>query len=181
MSGKRFSGLHHIAFATKNIEATYNFYHERLGMPLVHSENHRQGKGYFKHFFFDMGAGQYLAFFEIHNVGEREDYRTDLNGAAGMPPWVTHIAFQMESEEAYQAVLTRCKSNGIRLAAEVDHGWCKSLYFADPNGLTLELTYVTDPEGFRQDPKDAYDLLFQKPEDIGEETRKTKIKRDLGS
>ena len=34
--------LHHVAFATRDPEATYQFYTEKLGMPLVHTENHLQ-------------------------------------------------------------------------------------------------------------------------------------------
>lgn len=175
------TGIHHIAFATKCSEATYKYYHERLGMPLTRTENHRKGKGYFKHFFFDMGGGQFLAFFEVNNVGERDDFRTDINLAVGVPMWVNHIAFKVDTDEGYEALKKRCRDNGAAPLAEVDHDWCKSFYLMDPNGLMLEFTYNHHPEGFAQDPKVAYDLLFQDPKDIAEDTRKTKVDTKVGA
>src|SRR5262245_61881363 len=60
--------LHHVAFAARDVEATYDFYSRRLGMRLVHAENHLTDKGWFRHFFFDMGGGEALGFFAFENV-----------------------------------------------------------------------------------------------------------------
>ena len=81
----RSRSIHHIAFATRDPEATYEFYARKLGMTLLHTENHRQGDGYFRHFFFDMGGGEALAFFEVHGVGEKADFRTDISRGLGLP------------------------------------------------------------------------------------------------
>lgn len=166
-------GIHHVAFATKDSKTTYDFYHNKLGMPLCHTENHLQGKGHFRHFFFDMGNEQYMAFFEIDNVGESEEYRTDISTGLGMPVWVNHIAFNAENEEKYQELAARVKSAGIPVMGEVDHGWCKSIYFADPNMIMLEFTYTQDEEKFAQTHDEAYDLLFNTPmESVGDDSRK---------
>lgn len=169
------NGIHHIAFGTKATKATYEFYHQRLGMTLARTENHRKGKGWFKHYFFDMGGGQYIAFFEIKDVGERADFRTDINLAVGTPMWINHVAFKVDTAERFDEIVARCKQNAVPLLAQVDHDWCKSVYFIDPNGLMLEFTHDYNPAGFKQDPQLAYDLLFQDPADIAEETRKTKV------
>lgn len=170
----RAKGLHHLAFATKSSEATYDFYHNKLGMALKRTENHRQGKGYFKHYFFDMGAGQCMAFFELHGVGEKEDYRTDVSTSLGMPVWINHVAFDIENETNYQAMKTRLKQQQVELLGETDHGWCKSLYLLDPNRIMLEFTYTTVENALEEQGHDtAYDLLFNSEDkDIGEETRK---------
>ena len=34
-----------------------------------------------RHLFFDCGAGASMAFFEVRNVGEREDYATDVSAS----------------------------------------------------------------------------------------------------
>ncbi|WP_420436052.1 VOC family protein [Candidatus Poriferisodalis sp.] len=31
-------GLHHVAYATKDLEATHRFYEELMGFPLVHAQ-----------------------------------------------------------------------------------------------------------------------------------------------
>ena len=40
-------GVHHVAYTTRDAEATYDFYANKLGMPLLHTENHLQGEGFF--------------------------------------------------------------------------------------------------------------------------------------
>lgn len=173
-------GIHHLAFGTRDSKATYDFYHNKLGMPLVRTENHRQGKGYFRHYFFDMGGEQYMAFFEVHNVGEKKDYKTDLSESVGLPLWVNHISFKVENEAIYEQLKQRAKQNDVPILAEVDHDWCKSLYMTDPNGIMLEYTFDYDPAAFPQDSKEAYDLLFNLPEEaITEDTRKNKVDTDV--
>lgn len=167
-------GIHHVAFASRDTQATYDFYHNKLGMKLFRTENHRQGEGYFRHFFFDMGNDQLIGFFEVNNVGERPDYKTDLSGSLGLPLWVNHIAFNTETEERFEQIKNRAKENGVRFFAKIDHDWVKSIYFLDPNGITLEYTYEV-PGVLKADPQDsetAYKLLFQPAETIGPETSK---------
>ncbi|OUS26800.1 hypothetical protein A9Q99_16410 [Gammaproteobacteria bacterium 45_16_T64] len=172
------NGIHHLAFGTKSSKYTYEFYAEKLGMPLVRTENHRQKGGYFRHYFFDMGRDQYLGFFEIHDVGENEEYRTDLSTGLGMPIWVNHIAFDVGSKENFDLLNARCEEKGIAPRRVADHGWCQSLYMVDPNMIMVEFVYTCDPKAFRdQTPEQAYDLLFNTPkEDIPEESRKKSTK-----
>lgn len=167
-------GLHHVAYGTRATEATYDFYNNKLGMPLIHTELHRVKKGYFRHFFFDMGCGQHLAFFEIHDVGEQADYRTDPSTGLGMPVWVTHISFRMNDKASYDALLKRCQDKGLQVMSEVDHDFCQSFYLIDPNFLMVEFTYDTDLELFGKGGHDeAYRRLFLvKPEEIGEDAYK---------
>lgn len=166
-------GYHHTAFATKDIQATYAFYHEKLGLPLAHTELHRNGDGWFKHFFFDLGEGQLLGFFAFENVGEKPDYGTNISTGLGTPAWVNHLAFNVGNEESYQTMKQRAVDNGLRLAGETDHDWCKSIYLMDPNGILVEFTYTHRPERYNQTPEEAYEKLFETaPEDIPESSRK---------
>jgi catechol 2,3-dioxygenase-like lactoylglutathione lyase family enzyme len=174
-AGTRYpNGIHHLAFGTRCSKSTYAFYHDKLGMPLVRTENHRHKKGYFRHYFFDMGRAQYIAFFELQNVGERQDYRVDISTGLGMPLWINHLAFDIGDEEHYQAMKQRLIDHKVTLLGETDHGWCKSLYLVDPNMIMLEFTYTHDAAHFHdQTPEEAYRLLFDVPaEQIEEESRK---------
>jgi catechol 2,3-dioxygenase-like lactoylglutathione lyase family enzyme len=168
----RSKSLHHVAYATRDPEATYAFYTGKLGMPLVHAENHRQGDGYFRHFFFDMGNGDYLAFFAIENVGEEEGYRTDVSSGAGMPVWVNHIAFRLDTDAELDAMKAQLHERGIEHLHEIDHGWCRSIYTVDPNGIMVEFCVTTDAPAFAQTEEEALRLLRLPPDRIGEETRK---------
>jgi catechol 2,3-dioxygenase-like lactoylglutathione lyase family enzyme len=170
----RANGIHHLAFGTRCSKATYEFYHEKLGMSLVRTENHRHKKGYFRHYFFDMGRDQYIAFFELENIGERPDYRVDISTGLGMPLWINHVAFDIGDETRYQAMKARLVENKVTLLGETDHGWCKSLYMVDPNMIMVEFTYTHDPDKFAdQTPEEAKGLLFDvRPDQFEEDSRK---------
>ena len=168
-------GIHHIAFGTRCTRATYEFYHEKLGMPLVHVENHRHKKGYFRHFFFDMGQDQELGFFEIHDVGESPDYRTDPSTGLGMPIWVNHVSFRIPDKESYEAFKARLQEKGVMILGETDHDFCQSMYLLDPNMLMIEFSYDTDTSKFGMSHDQAYKLLFDTPaEEIPESSYKGK-------
>lgn len=164
--------LHHVAFATRDVEATYDFYARKLGMPLVHCENHRNGRGWFRHFFFDMGNGEVLGFFAVENVGEKEGWRSDISTGLGLPVWANHLAFNVENVEAVTAMRRRCEENGVEILMEVDHGWCHSIYMVDPNGIMVEFTTTTRPDLFAQSEAEALRLLRQPAEEFKEEDRK---------
>jgi hypothetical protein len=46
---------------------------------------------------------------------------------------------------------------GVAQLMEVDHGWCHSLYYVDPNGIMVEL--CRDTPGFTPNPSEAHRLL----------------------
>ncbi|MFQ5416141.1 MAG: VOC family protein [Myxococcota bacterium] len=164
--------IHHVAYATRDPEATYDFYAKKLGMTLLHAENHRHGDGYFRHFFFDMGQGECLAFFSVSDVGEQPDYRTQISVGNGLPIWVNHIAFRLDTIEELESMKKRLQGHGVENMHEIDHGWCRSLYSLDPNGIMVEFCVTTEPEAFLQTEDEALRLLRQSPEEIGEATRK---------
>ncbi|HXJ35292.1 MAG TPA: VOC family protein [Candidatus Eisenbacteria bacterium] len=164
--------FHHVAFGTKDLEATYDFYANRLGLELSHCENHRSGTGWFKHFFFHIGNGEQLGFFAFHDVGERPACRTDISTGLGLPVWINHVAFNLGSMAEIEAMKARAQSSGVKLAMEIDHGACYSIYFVDPNGIMVEFATDTAGEMFTQAPAEALRLLRQDPSEIGEEHRK---------
>ena len=50
-------GIHHVAYACRDLEATNRFYTELMGFELVHTEIKAIEGGYFRHVFYDTGAG----------------------------------------------------------------------------------------------------------------------------
>jgi catechol 2,3-dioxygenase-like lactoylglutathione lyase family enzyme len=168
----RATRVHHIAFGTRDVAATHDFYAKRLGMPLVHTENHRSGKGWFRHFFFAIGNDEYLGFFAFENVGEKPGYRTDISTGLGLPPWINHVAFNVADLAALEDMKERCRRNGVEIEGEMDHGWCRSIYLRDPNGILVEFTTTTDAAAFGMSEAEALRLLRQRPEEFGAAQRK---------
>lgn len=152
--------IHHVAYATRAVAATVRFYDELLGFPLVHTEVEQRsseaGEHKMTHLFFDTGDGASIAFFTLDNVGEQADFRTDLAESVGVPVWVNHCAFR--ATEAQQVeVKARMATGGIEPLMELDHGWCHSVYFVDPNGIMVEL--CRDTPGIEPDRDAAHTQL----------------------
>jgi glyoxylase I family protein len=152
--------FHHVAYATKDVEATTHFYSDLMGFPLVHTEVQGVGESWVRHVFYDIGGGESLAFFQINAVGESPGYSTDVSDSVGLPVWVNHAAFRATAEQQ-QTVRARMEAADIKPLMEQDHGWCHSLYYLDPNGIMVEL--CRDTPGFAPDPVEAQRLAGADP------------------
>jgi catechol 2,3-dioxygenase-like lactoylglutathione lyase family enzyme len=159
-------GIHHVAYACRDLEATNRFYTELMGFELVHTEVNEVEGGYFRHVFYDTGAGGMLAFFDVHGVGEAAEWDSAVSTGNGLPVWVNHIAFAAD-EARMEAARARMAGAGIEPLMELDHGWCHSLYFRDPNGIMVE--FCRDTPGFERDPEQATAMLTAVP--AGRSTR----------
>jgi catechol 2,3-dioxygenase-like lactoylglutathione lyase family enzyme len=155
-------GFHHVAYACRDIEATTEFY-EALGFPLVHTEVSGVADHFLRHVFFDTGDGSCIAFFDVHGVGEQPDWRSDISTGNGLPVWVNHVAFTADAARQEQ-VRTRMNELGIAPLMELDHDWCHSLYYQDPNGIMVE--FCRDTPGFVADPAKARSLITALPQPL---------------
>jgi catechol 2,3-dioxygenase-like lactoylglutathione lyase family enzyme len=137
----------HVALATNDIDATHRFYTEVMGFSLakVVAAPTPGNHGWARHVFYDCGGRQYIAFWDLHDptLGE---FPTDLSTSHGLPEWVNHLAWDATDEDTYQAHLQRWLSHGITVA-EIDHGFCKSIYTTDPNGIMVEFCLLTSELG----------------------------------
>ena len=155
----------HIAFATKDIEATHRFYTEAMGFRLakVVAAPTPGDTGWARHVFYDCGNGEYIAFWDLHDATMTE-YSTDLSTSVGLPPWVNHLAWDGVDEDTYQGHLRRWREQGM-FVAEVDHGFCKSIYANDPNGIMVEFCLMTRVLG-EQDEEEARAVLTAEQPDL---------------
>lgn len=69
---------------------------------------------------------------------------------------MNHVAFRA-TEAKQNEVRARMDAAGVKALMDVDHGWCHSLYYLDPNGIMVEL--CRDTPGFQPDPQRARALL----------------------
>lgn len=157
--------FHHVAYATRDVEATTHFYQDLMGFPLVHTEVQAFGDSWIRHVFYDIGATgegepESIAFFQFEGVGEQPDWTTDVSDGVGLPFWVNHCAFRA-TEAKQEEVRARMAAEGINPVMEQDHGWCHSLYYLDPNGIMVEL--CRDTPGFAPDRAEATRLLTADP------------------
>lgn len=137
--------LHHVAYRCRDARETVDFYTRVLGLRYAHAvRNDRvpSTQEFYPHLhvFFEMDDGSYVAFFEVPN---ERPMALDPN----TPAWVQHLALEIDGEQAMQAAMDRLRSHGVDFIGPVDHGFVQSIYFFDPSGHRLELTYRSDRPG----------------------------------
>ncbi len=148
-------GFSHIGLSTLDLDRTRAFYEGVLGMPAVRCDTIeiKEG-GRIRHIFFDAGEGQLLAFMEPGGVaGIPAEYDAGINRGLGVPDAFYHLAFEIGSVEALEAKRAALIARGVAVSPVVDHGWMKSIYLKDPNGLMLEFACTTRQLGDEDDTK----------------------------
>jgi catechol 2,3-dioxygenase-like lactoylglutathione lyase family enzyme len=124
-------GLHHFALICSDVRTTIDFYQGVLEFPLTEIFENRDYAGS-NHFFFDIGHGNLLAFFDLPGL--------DLGPYAEVLGGLHHLAISV-TQERWDHL------RGKLDAASVDHvvESERSIYFRDPDGARLEL--LADPLG----------------------------------
>src|SRR5580700_627704 len=132
--------LHHTAYVTKDQEKTRKFYEEVIGLPLTATWCETDmlfGKERtYVHTFYGIGDGGALAFFQFANPEDQAEF-----GPAMPQSPFHHIALQVDAE-TQAAIEGRIAKAGIKPPQTyvLEHGYCRSVYVSDPNGLILEFT-----------------------------------------
>jgi catechol 2,3-dioxygenase-like lactoylglutathione lyase family enzyme len=123
--------VHHVALLSSDVETTVRFYQDLLGFPLTEMFENRDYTGS-THFFFDIGNGNALAFFDMPGL--------NLGAYAEVLGGLHHLAISMPPEQ-WDAAKARLDDAAIEYA----HIDGSSIYFRDPDGARLEL--ISDPLG----------------------------------
>ena len=139
-------GIHHLGLATHDMEATLDFYERVLGFETkVTDLMQPEGGGAIRHAFLDAGDGELIAFMECNEVpGISDDFDAGINKGLGIRGGIMHFAFKADDENDLEARRDDLREKGVTCTDPVDHGWCKSIYFRDPNDLQLEFCCLTD-------------------------------------
>jgi len=130
-TGSSARGVHHLALISSDVEATIEFYQGVLEFPLTEMFENRDYGGS-THFFFDIGNGNALAFFDLPGL--------DLGPYAEVLGGLHHLAISVEPER-WERLRGRLEDAGVA----VQHVDGSSLYLRDPDGARLEL--ISDPLG----------------------------------
>jgi catechol 2,3-dioxygenase-like lactoylglutathione lyase family enzyme len=138
-------GFSHIGLSTLDMEKTRAFYEEVMGFKVIADDMIRISEGgSIRHVFFDVGHDQLLAFMESQGVsGIPKTYETSINKGLGVPASFYHFAFEAGSPAAVAAKRDELRAKGVEVTDMVDHSWAQSIYFRDPNGMSLEYCCLT--------------------------------------
>jgi len=122
-------GVHHVALLSRDVERTIAFYQDLLEFPLTELFENRDYQGS-THFFFDIGNGNLLAFFDFPGL-DLGDYAEVLGG-------LHHLAISVEPER-WAHLRVKLEAAGV----DSHHMSGSSLYFRGPDGERLEI--IKDP------------------------------------
>ena len=138
-------GVHHLGLATHDMEATLDFYENVLGFEARVCEMiEPKTGGAIRHAFLDVGNDELIAFMECNEVpGVSPDFDPGINRGLGIRGGMIHFAFKVDDEVELEKKRDELREKGVKVTEVVDHRWCKSIYFKDPNGIQLEYCCLT--------------------------------------
>ena len=145
----RYTGIHHVALATGDMDRTIRFWRDLLGMRLVAG----LGRPGFRQYFFEVSAGDLIAFFEwpgVEPLAER-DHGAPQEGRVGFD----HVAIGVAERKDLWELKDRLEVAGFWASEVVDHGFIHSLYSFDPNEIPIEFSYSLPGEDPRSAPIQA--------------------------
>ena len=136
-------GVHHITLVGADRRTSLDFWEGLLGMPFVFEQPNLDNPDE-SHLYFDPGDGRLITIFTDESR-PADSSRTSTEVGA-----VHHLAFTV-SQSVFDQVEARLDARQISHSGRKDRGFMESIYFEDPLGLTIELTYYrfTVPEGHR--------------------------------
>jgi catechol 2,3-dioxygenase-like lactoylglutathione lyase family enzyme len=153
-------GINHLALVTSDMDATVRFYHGVLGARLVTTI----GTPTFRHYFFEFGPQNTVAFFEYTDV-ELDTFAKPAGIPDRRASQFDHLSFNVPDEDALHTLQARLKAAGCEVTDVVDHGMIRSVYFTDPNGIALEASWWTlDATGRTTDYRD--ERFFADPDPV---------------
>lgn len=141
MAKSRLPGrLHHTAYVTRDMEATRKFYEDVLGFPLIATWSESDelfGKlRTYCHCFFGLADGSALAFFQFANADDQAEFGPKMP----FSPF-HHVALHVD-KKTQKELEARIKAAGFKDPETyvLEHGYCRSVYVTDPNGMLVEFT-----------------------------------------
>lgn len=164
--------IHHLAIAASDFRKSHAFYTEAMGFKLCKVvKRHALGGpevGWTKHVFYETGHGGLFALWDLHLPQlEGKKWSASWSSGLGLPTWVNHVAFLVDSPEALIEKRQRWLDHGLRVS-QVKHEFIESIYTLDPDKNLVEFTVATTPLN-DEDRREAHELIFDDtPATIGE-------------
>ncbi len=147
----KYTGIHHLAMATADMNQTIRFWRDLLGMRLVIGT----GRPGYRQYFFEISPRDMIAFFEWPDVKPlpEKDHGVPVQGPFGFD----HISIGVASDETLWEVKDTLEAAGIWVSGVVDHGFIHSIYSFDPNNIPIEFSAPVPDVDCRRSPvmKDA--------------------------
>jgi catechol 2,3-dioxygenase-like lactoylglutathione lyase family enzyme len=137
------NGVHHLAIATKDIKKQIEFYTQVVGMELV-ALYWMHGVQKTFHGFLRMNDSSSIAFVQGPEMAAIEGVPGVSHARWAADPVAAgvmqHLALNVDSYDDLLAIRDRVRTHGHWVMGPIDHGFCKSIYLAAPEGIMLEFS-----------------------------------------
>jgi catechol 2,3-dioxygenase-like lactoylglutathione lyase family enzyme len=132
--------LHHTAFVSSNLEATRAFYEDLIGLTLLatwcESDVLFGSERTYCHCFFGLADGSALAFFQFADPEDQKLFGPKMPASP-----FHHVALLVDAEtQAGIEKRLRAANYAEPRIYVLEHGYCRSLYVNDPDGMICEFT-----------------------------------------
>ncbi len=142
----KYTGIHHLAFATGDLDATIRFWRDLLGLRLLYG----YGQPGYRQYFFEVSPNDLIAFFEWP-AATPLPRRTHGTPVAG-PFAFDHVSLGVGNEETLWELVGKLTAAGFPASDVIDHGFIRSVYSFDPNGIPIEFSYALEDFDIRRRP-----------------------------
>ncbi len=137
------NGVHHLAICTKDIKKQIEYFTDVVGMELV-ALYWMHGVDNTFHGFLKLSDSSSIAFVQHPDVAKIQPIKgvshaghTAQNVAPGA---MQHLALNVDTYDDLLAIRDRVRAHGQWIMGPLDHGFCKSIYLAAPEGIMLEFS-----------------------------------------
>lgn len=143
----KYTGINHLAMATRDMDRTIAFWRDLLGMRLVVG----LGRPGYRHYFFQVTDRDMIAFFEwpkVESIAEK-DHGVPVKG----PFAFDHVSFEVENGECLWDLKDKLEAADIWVSEVIDHGFIHSIYTFDPNHIPIEFSAPVVGVDIRKHPR----------------------------
>ena len=143
----RYTGINHLALATRDMDTTIRFWRDLLGMRLVAG----LGSANYRHYFFEISPTDMIAFFEWPDVASIsvKDHGVPVKGKLAFD----HVAVGVENDDDLWELKDRLEAAGFWVSEVMDHGFIHSIYTFDPNNIAIEFSAMVPDVNMGANPK----------------------------
>ena len=135
------NGVNHLALSTRDMKGQLTFFAEVLGCP-TRALYWMHGVENTFHGFVELAPDSYVAFVQTEKNPTEPIWNVTHSGNSAGPVTagtMQHLALNVDTLDALLTMRDRIRSHGIQVLGPIDHGMIRSIYFAGPEGLSLEV------------------------------------------
>jgi len=139
-------GVNHLALSTRDMKGQLEFWCDVMGCPLK-ALYWMHGVENTFHGFIELAEDSYVAFVQHPDNAKDIEWGVTHAGNPGAPVTagtMQHVAFHVDTLDDVLVMRDRIRDRGVQVLGPIDHGFIQSMYFAGPEGLSLEICTGSD-------------------------------------